>query len=307
MSKAGYKVPFFRRLKGVVNDYVQLTKPQIMSLLLFTAAGGAALGSAHEINLLAILITVVGGALAAGGASALNIALETDVDSTMPRTSKRPVVAGRISRRNAIIFGLLLNVMSFVFLALTANFLAASLAILGTVLYVGLYTLFLKRRTWHNIVIGGAAGAVPPLVGYAVATGGLDISAWYLFTIIFFWTPPHFWALALLIKDDYAKANIPMLPVVSSTRDTRLQILLYSVLLAAMTVAFTGINRHLGLLYLVGSIILGLLLVWLAVKLMRSNTRRAAKRLYLYSLLYLFLLFALIIISAGLSSAGINI
>ena len=296
----------------ILGGYIELMKPRILSLLVFTAVTGTVLASANtfELSVSPFIATVLGGILAAGGASALNIALETDLDKRMPRTSKRPVTASVISRTHAIIFGLVLNTSSFVaiflltgHLPLNGRLLAASLAIIGSILYVGLYTLILKRNTWHNIVVGGAAGAVPPLVGYAAFAGELHISAWYLAAIIFFWTPPHFWALALLIKDDYAKADVPMLPVVKGNYVTRLQILLYTLLMAGLTTAFYPVanllrdgNDLLGGIYLIGSAMLNIIFILLAVLLMRNYTRKAALRLYLFSLLYLFLLFGLIMV-----------
>lgn len=295
-----------QRLRGLL----ALTKPRIMSLLLFTAAVGAVMGgvqSGQGVNWLAIVATLIGGALTSGGASALNIALETDLDGSMRRTSRRPVTAGVVGQREAIAFGLALNFIGFAALALMANLLAASLAIAGSLLYVGLYTLVLKRSTIHNIVVGGAAGAMPPLVGYAAASGGLDIAALYLFAIIFFWTPPHFWALSLLIRDDYAEAGVPMLPVVHGGGATRLQILLYSVLLTGLTLSFAAVTSMLGLIYLGGALILNWWLLWLAWRLRRHATRGAALRLYLYSLAYLFLLFGLAAGSALLSLTGLPI
>ena len=199
---------------GMVGDFIALTKPRVMSLLLVSAVAGAFIGAGSTPTLEVLIAVLVGGALASGGAASLNMAYESELDQRMGRTKNRPVAEGRLSARTAMVYGVLLNIGSFLILALMTNVLAAMLAIAGTVLYFGLYTVILKRTTTQNIVVGGAAGAVPPLVGYAAATGAVDLSAWYLFVIVFFWTPPHFWALAIMIKDDYARAGIPMLPVV---------------------------------------------------------------------------------------------
>ena len=292
--------PWVLKARGLL----ALTKPRIMSLLLFSAFAGAILGSPDSLNYLAILATLVGGAFTSGGASALNIALETDLDGSMRRTRKRPVTSGVVGRRTTILFGLALNLAGFLVLVFLANLLAAALAILGSLLYVGLYTLVLKRNTIHNIVVGGAAGAMPPMVGYAATAGVVDVSALYLFAIIFFWTPPHFWALSLLIRDDYAKAEVPMMPVVLGERVTQAQILLYTVLLAGLTISFVVVSPYLGAIYLAGTVVLNGWFVWLAIQLRRRNTRGAALGLYLYSLGYLFLLFALVIANALVRGLG---
>jgi protoheme IX farnesyltransferase len=246
-----------------------------------------------------ITLTCIGGYLSAGGAGAVNHYWDRDIDATMARTASRPVPSGRVSPRAALTFGCSLSALSFVLLSLTVNVLAASLALSGFVGYVGVYTIWLKRRTPQNIVIGGAAGAVPPLVGWAATRGSLSWTAVYLFAIVFYWTPPHFWALSLLMKDEYAKAGVPMMPVVRGERETRKQILLYSLLLYAITQlpfcagAFGGI-------YLVSSMLLGFAFIGGAVLLYRRADRKTALRLYLFSLLYLALLFALMVADAKL-------
>jgi len=245
-----------------------------------------------------ILLTCLGGALSAGGAGAINHAVDRDIDRTMARTATRPVASGRISPGAAIAFGLTLCVASFLLLSLTVNPLAASLSLSGFVGYVGVYTLWLKRRTPQNIVIGGAAGAVPPLVAWAAVTGELSGMAFYMFAIVFFWTPPHFWALSLLMKDEYAKAGIPMLPVVRGEAETRRQILLYTVLLYAVT-QLPFCAGGLGITYVIPSILLGAAFIYCAVRLMRSGDRRWALRTYLYSLSYLALLFLAMAIAAN--------
>jgi heme o synthase len=271
-------------------DYVALTKPRIMTLLLLTGAAGMFVGAQGVPDLGLLAATVVGLALACGGASALNHVLDRDIDSSMGRTSKRPVAAGRVSAELALEFGLALSALSFVLLGSVVNVLAAVLALVGNLFYVLVYTRWLKRSTPQNIVIGGAAGAVPPLVGWAAATGNLTLPALYLFLIVFFWTPPHFWALALLIKRDYEAARIPMLPVVRGDRVTARQILLYAVALVALTLApvFTG---TFGPLYLVAAALLGAQFLRLAWSLQRELTPRRAGVLFHYSLAYLALLF----------------
>ena len=279
---------------GQLNDFISLTKPKVMSLLLVSAIAGAFLGSDATPKMEVLIAVLSGGALAAGGAASLNMAYEKEIDQKMGRTKNRPVAEGRISPVTAIIFGLTLNVLSFAIFSLMTNYLAALLAIAGTVLYFGLYTVILKRTTPQNIVLGGAAGAVPPLVGFAAATGTLNLSAWYLFIIIFFWTPPHFWALAIMIKDDYAKANIPMLPVVRGVEHTTVQIMLYTVILAVVMILFGLITENLGWIYLIGAVLLNTTLFRYSYKLIRFPNKPTATRLYKYSLLYLALALVLV-------------
>jgi protoheme IX farnesyltransferase len=280
----------------VIRDYLTLTKPKVQSLLLFTTV--TTMYAAGDPSAQLILLTCFGGALSAGGAGAINHAIDRDVDRVMARTADRPVAAGRISPAAAIAFGCLLGLASFALLALTVNPLAAALSLSGLLGYVFVYTLWLKRSTPQNIVIGGAAGAVPPLVAWAAVTGGLNGMAFYLFAIVFFWTPPHFWALSLLMKDEYAKAGIPMLPVVRGEEETRRQILLYTVLLYAVT-QLPFCAGGLGVAYLIPSMLLGAAFVYFAVRLLRSRERRWALRTYLFSLAYLALLFLSIAIAAN--------
>jgi protoheme IX farnesyltransferase len=269
-------------------DYLTLTKPKVQSLLLFITVTTMYVAGDPSIGL--VFLTCLGGALSAGGAGAVNHAVDRDIDRRMARTADRPVAAGRISPRAAISFGALLACASFALLALAVNPLAATLSLSGFLGYVFVYTLWLKRRTPQNIVIGGAAGAVPPLVAWAAVTGGLSGTAFYLFAIVFFWTPPHFWALSLLMKDEYAKVGVPMLPVVRGERETRRQILLYTVLLYAVTqlpFCAGGFNAE----YLIASMGLGAGFIYCAVRLLRSADRAWALRTYLFSLAYLALLF----------------
>ncbi|HEX6714466.1 MAG TPA: heme o synthase [Thermoleophilaceae bacterium] len=242
-----------------------------------------------------VALTCLGGALSAGGAGAINHWFDRDLDAVMVRTANRPVPAGRVSPRNALVFGILLGVAAFGLLATTVNLLAALLSLSGLLGYVFVYTIWLKRRTPQNIVIGGAAGAVPPLVAWAATTGHLSGSALYLFAIVFYWTPPHFWALSLLMKDEYAKAGVPMMPVVRGEEETRFQIVLYTFLLVAITI-LPFVGGLFGVVYFISAIVLGGAFIALAVKLFRTRERRPALRLYLSSLAYLALLFAAMVV-----------
>jgi heme o synthase len=287
-----------RRLTAaVVRDYVSLTKPKVQSLLLFTTVTTMYVAGTPSIGL--VVLTCLGGALSAGGAGAINHYLDRDIDALMDRTADRPVPSGRVSPRAALVYGVVLGIASFVLLATTVNLLAAVLALGGLLGYVLVYTLWLKRTTPQNIVIGGAAGAVPPLVAWAATTGRLSGSALYLFAIVFYWTPPHFWALSLLMKDDYERARVPMLPVVRGERETRRQIVLYSLLLVAVTMLpFAG--RLFDGIYLVAALVLGGALMTLALRLSRHADRMSALRLYLFSLAYLALLFTAMVADARL-------
>ncbi len=274
---------------GPWRDYVTLTKPRIMSLLLVTGAAGMFVGAQGVPPLGLFVAAMAGLALACGGASALNHLLDRDLDRLMgKRTEKRPVAAGRVPPARALEFGVVLSALSFVLLASVVNVFAAVLALVGGLFYVLVYTRWLKRATTQNIVIGGAAGAVPPLVGYAAATGDLALPALWLFLIVFLWTPPHFWALALLLKENYAAAKVPMLPVVRGERETTRQIVLYSLVLVAFTLA---VGFWFGPVYVAAAAVLGGAFLWLAWQLRREPSRRRAALLFHYSLLYLALLF----------------
>jgi protoheme IX farnesyltransferase len=271
-------------------DYVTLTKPRIMVLLLLTAAGGAFVGAAG-VPPAGTLAAMLGGlALACGGASALNHVLDRDIDRHMRRTDKRPVATGRIAPERALEFGVALSALSFVVLASFANWLAAVLAVFGNLFYVVVYTRWLKRRTPQNIVIGGAAGAVPAVVGWAAVTGDMALPALFLFLIVFYWTPPHFWALALLIRRDYESASVPMLPVVRGERRTAVSILRYTVLLVGITL-LPFLSGDLGWLYLGAAALLGAMFLGLAVRLLRETTAARARATFTFSLAYLALVF----------------
>jgi len=284
-------------LRQVASDYLQLTKPKVQSLLIFTTV--ATMYVAGDPSLELVALTCLGGYLSAGGAGAVNHWYDRDIDAGMKRTADRPVPSGRVAPNAALIYGLLLVTLAMVVLAVGVNPLAAALSLSGFLGYTLVYTVWLKRTTPQNIVIGGAAGAVPPLVGWAATTGGLSWNALYLFAIVFYWTPPHFWALSLLMKDEYAKAGVPMMPVVRGERETRKQILLYSLLLYAVT-QLPFCAGGFGTTYLVGSVALGAVFMGGAVRLYRRADRRSALWLYLYSLAYLALLFAAMVADAQL-------
>ena len=281
----------------LIRDYIALTKPRIILMLLLTALGGMFLAAQGTPQTLVMLTVLLAGALASGGANALNQWLDRDIDGDMVRTRQRPMVVGRIPPNHAVVFGIGLNVAAFVLLAALVNPLSAALTVGATLFYIFVYTKGLKRTSAQNIVIGGAAGAIPPVVGWVAVTGSIGLPAIYLFAIIFFWTPPHFWALALLLKDDYARAKIPMLPVVAGVRETKKSILLYTVLMLALTTMFYTTGA-VGLVYLSASTVLGTVFIYYAWRLWRRPYIEGAKPLYLYSLLYLALLFLAIVIDS---------
>jgi protoheme IX farnesyltransferase len=285
------------RARQVVSDYVQMTKPKVQSLLIFTTVTTMYVAGDPSVGLVAL--TCLGGYLSAGGAGAVNHWYDRDIDAQMARTADRPVASGRVSPHAALIYGLALAALAFVVLSVGVNPLAAVLSLSGFLGYTLVYTVWLKRSTPQNIVIGGAAGAVPPLVGWAAATGSLSWTALYLFAIVFYWTPPHFWALSLLMKDEYAKVGVPMMPVVRGEQETRRQILLYSLLLYAIT-QLPFCAGGFGVPYLAASVALGGVFIAFAVQLYRRADRPSALRLYLYSLLYLALLFGAMVVDARL-------
>lgn len=279
--------------KDLIKAYIALTKPRVISLLLFTTVLAMVIANGAWPPVWQMLLVALGGYLMAGAANALNMVVERDLDVAMERTASRPTVTALISVRSALVFALLAASSSFAILSLSANVLAAGLALAGLAFYVLVYTLLLKRRTWQNIVIGGAAGAFPPLVGYAAVKNELSAFAWVLFAIIFFWTPVHFWALAILIKDDYAKAGVPMLPVVKGDRATVVQIVVYAIATALICIVplFLG---ELGMIYLVGAVLLNIGLIVQSIKLMQDTCPPRAKALFKYSMVYLALLFVII-------------
>jgi protoheme IX farnesyltransferase len=285
------------RTRQLVADYVDLTKPKVQSLLLFTTV--MTMEVAGDPSVSRVALTCAGGYLSAGGAGAINHYWDRDIDARMRRTADRPIPSGRVSPAAAVRFGIALQVASFLLLSLTVNVLSAALALGGFVGYVGIYTMWLKRRTPQNIVIGGAAGAMPPLVAWAATRGSLSWTAVYLFAIVFYWTPPHFWALSLLMKDEYAEVGVPMLPVVRGEDTTRLHIVLYSALLYAVSQLPFCVGVF-GGVYLVASMALGLAFIAGAALLYRRADRRTALRLYLFSMVYLALLFAAMVLDVKL-------
>jgi protoheme IX farnesyltransferase len=289
------------RADGPWRDYITLTKPRIMSLLLLTGGAGVFVGARGVPSLATFGLTMLGLALACGGASALNHYLDRDIDPKMgARTANRPVASGRVPAARALEFGLALSAFSFVLLDALVNLPTALLALAGNLFYVLVYTRWLKRSTPQNIVIGGAAGAVPPLVGYAGATGHVGWAALVMFAIVFVWTPPHFWALALMIKEHYARANVPMLPVARGDRETARQIVRYTFVLVAVTLAPVAFGVF-GLAYALAALVLGAVFAWYALELRRTMERRSAVKLFHYSLLYLALLFVAMAVDRGIA------
>jgi protoheme IX farnesyltransferase len=288
-------------VRQVLSDYATLTKPKVQSLLLLTTVTTMLIAGEPSIGL--IIATCIGGYLSAGGAGAINHYYDRDIDAQMARTADRPVPSGRVSPNAALIFGCVLGVLSVVWLTILVNPLAAALSFAGFAGYVGVYTVWLKRRSVQNIVIGGAAGAVPPLVGWAAVTGSISGLAILLFAIVFFWTPAHFWALSLLMKDEYAAVGVPMMPVVRGEDETRRQILLYAVLTYAVSqLPFSG--GSFGAIYLAVSLPLGMYFIWSAFKLLRNPSRKRALQVYLYSLAYLAALFISMVIDVKIGGAS---
>jgi protoheme IX farnesyltransferase len=275
----------------VIKSYYQLTKPRIIPLLLITTAASMWIASAGEVDPFLLLVTLVGGTLAAASAQVLNCIYDQDIDYTMSRTRKRPLPSGKIKPFHAFIFALVLGVSSFTLFTVFVNLLAALLAMSGIVFYMLVYTHLLKRHTTQNIVIGGAAGAIPPLVGWAAVTGDLSWTPWLLFTIVFLWTPPHFWSLALMIKDDYAQVGVPMLPVVEGEELTVNQIWLYAWLVVPCTLLLIYPLGSLGIVYGAIALLLGVLFLRKAWQLKQTPTnKQLARSLFKYSILYMMLL-----------------
>ena len=284
---AGVPVP----ARGRVAAYVALTKPRIIELLLVTTVPAMVVAQRGMPPAWLVLATLVGGTLAAAGANATNMVIDRDIDKLMRRTSRRPLVTGEITPRNALVFAIALEVAAAVWLSLVVNPLSAALAVAATLFYVLVYTIWLKRTSTQNIVIGGAAGAVPVLVGWAAVTGRLAVAPFVMFAIIFAWTPPHFWALAIRYREDYARADVPMLPVVASFDDTAKRIVGYTVVLWAVSLAFWPLG-HMGAVYLAVALVLGATFTGKAVQLARSHDPGSAMRLFKFSITYITLLFA---------------
>jgi heme o synthase len=280
-------------MRAQVAAYVALTKPRIIELLLVTTVPTQIVAAQGLPSPWLILATVVGGTMAAGGANAINMVVDRDIDAVMRRTRHRPLVTGAITPRAAITFAVGLEVVAFLWLSAFVNLLSAVLAVAACLFYVFVYTLWLKRSSRHNIVIGGAAGAVPVLIGWTSVTGSLAWPPLILFAVIFYWTPPHFWALAIRYRDDYAAADVPMLPAVTSVRDTAIRIVIYTVALWALTLLFAPV-ADMGRLYVVAAAVLGGVFTWLAVNLVRTppaEVANRAMRLFTWSITYITLLF----------------
>lgn len=286
-----------RTLGGTLKAYIGLTKPRIIELLLVTTVPTMIVAERGLPSLWLVVATLLGGSLAAGSANTINSYLERDIDQLMARTARRPLVNHQVTPRNALVFGVALGIASFVWLTATVNVLAAVLAVVAILIYVFVYTIGLKRRTPQNIVIGGAAGCMPVLVGWAAVTGEVGLPAVVLFAIVYYWTPPHFWALALRYREDYARAGVPMLPVVVGAAETARQILLYSVLLVAVTLMFGPIGQ-MGTIYFVAAVVLGAVFIGYAVALVRDHSEQVAMRLFRYSITYLGLLFTAMAVDA---------
>lgn len=283
--------PRNQNIRQVIQSYYQLTKPRIIPLLLITTAASMFMASDGKVDPILFIITILGGTLAAASAQTFNCIYDQDIDYEMKRTRKRPIPSGRVQSNHALIFGIVLGLLSFTLLAVWVNLLSALLAMSGIVFYMLIYTHWLKRHTSQNIVIGGAAGAIPPLVGWAAVTGDLNWTAGALFTLIFLWTPPHFWALALMIADDYAEVNIPMLPVVKGTQSTVKQIWVYTLITVAFSLVLIYPLQTSGIVYLFFALGLGLILIFKAWKLQQQpDDKLLAKSMFKYSILYMMLL-----------------
>jgi protoheme IX farnesyltransferase len=280
-----------------VKDFVALSKPLIVGLLLITTYGGLVIGAKEWPSFSLTMWTLIGGALAAGGSSALNQYIDRELDKNMQRTAKRPLADGRLTNAEGLAFGLALSLISYYVLASFVNGLAALLSLAGIIYYVILYSLWLKKATVQNIVIGGGAGAIPPMVGYAAATGSLDWTAWILFAIIFMWTPPHFWALAIVRMKDYERAGVPMMPVVRGEMETRRQILVYTIELVIVTLLLPILDLA-GDIYLVSSLVLGGALIYAAWAVWKRGGNKLAWRMYKWSSTYLVFIFLAIVIDA---------
>lgn len=277
-----------------INDYVTLMKPGILSLLLVTMLAGMMCAAKGFPEFSIVFWGLIGGVLSAGGANVLNCYIDRDIDKLMARTKHRPSASGKIPAQNVLIFGIVLTVLSTLILGIFTNWLAAGLALAGCFYYVVVYTYYLKRRTTQNIVIGGAAGAMPPVVGWAAVSGSVGIAPVLMFALIYYWTPPHSWALALLKQGDYGRADVPMLPVVEGETETRRQILLYTLLMVAVSFLLTPFG--LGEIYFVSAIVLNAIFLFLVVQLYRTGSKHFARLTFFYSLWYLALIFAAMVV-----------
>jgi protoheme IX farnesyltransferase len=284
-----------RPIRQTISNYIDLMKPHVTVLLLGTTVAAMAIADRGLPPLGLVLATLLGGAMSAGSANCINCYIDRDIDQVMGRTQRRSLPSGKVQPTQALIFGLALGVGSFIILMVFVNLLSALLATSAILFYVFVYTIWLKRTSAQNIVIGGAAGAVPVLVGWAAATNTITLPAIWLFAIIFYWTPPHFWALSLLIQKDYEKAHIPMMPVVMGEPETRKQIFLYSLLLLAVTLVLFAMGA-MGYLYLAAALILGGILLYMAVRLLRDKTKKWARTLFWYSNCYLAMIFAAMVV-----------
>jgi protoheme IX farnesyltransferase len=285
-------LPVSRSVPARVGAYVALTKPRIIELLLVTTVPVMVVAEQGLPSLWLVVATVLGGSLSAGGANAVNMYVDRDIDALMERTRNRPLVTGEVSPRAALVFAVALELVAFAWLWAFVNLLSAVLALSACLFYVFVYTLWLKRTSTQNIVIGGAAGAVPVLIGWSSVTGTVSVSALVLFGVIFFWTPPHFWALAIKYKDDYAAADVPMLPTVRSHRHTTDQMLAYTVVVVAFTLLF-GVTASMGALYWAGAAVLGVAFTWMTWDVRRTESPAKAMRLFTFSISYITLLFGL--------------
>ncbi|MAS34549.1 MAG: protoheme IX farnesyltransferase [Anaerolineaceae bacterium] len=286
-------------LANTLRAYLELTKVRIVLLLIFTTVTAMVIAADGVPPLSILLPTLIGGILAPAGSGAINQYLDRDLDARMARTARRPIPSGRVTPQNALLYGLTLIAVGVMILGFWVNWLTAGLALAGSLYYVVLYTLVLKRNTSVNIVIGGGAGAIPVLVGWAAVTGSLSIEAWLLFGIVFYWTPPHSWTLAILVNTDYARAGVPMMPVARGLKSTYWQILLYSILLLLLSLVPALMGGSLGMVYGVSALVLGLGLVAMTIRLMRVSTKAMARTAYKYSTFYLALLFLAMLVDVA--------
>jgi protoheme IX farnesyltransferase len=284
------KIPLRRQ----IDNYIALTKPGILTLLLATELAAMMVAAEGLPSFRIVVAAMLGGLLSAAGANVLNCYIDRDIDKKMSRTQHRATASGEISPRNALVYGLVLTVVAVLILGVGANWFAAGLAALGSFYYVVIYSYYLKRRTEQNIVIGGTAGAIPPLVGWAAVTGSLAVAPMLMFAIIYYWTPPHFWALALLKQGEYDRAGVPMLPLVAGEAETRKQVILYTVLLASVALLITPFG--LGEIYLAAALILNAIFLGLAYALYRKGSKKLARQTFFYSIWYLALLFAAMVL-----------